>query len=72
MKIKEQIQNELDCGTVLTVDEFDDAISGGTITRNDGYGYFHDGENETDFSVFSPYTRYEDIKDMPYIIWYNK
>lgn len=62
----------MDCGTVFTVDEFEDAISEGEITSYDGYGYFHDGERETDFSVFSPYTRYEDIKDMPYVIWYNK
>ena len=73
MKTKEQVQNEIgDSGTVFTVDEFDDAVSEGGITSYDGFGYFHDGEKETDFSVFSPYTKYEDIKDMPYIIWYNK
>lgn len=40
MKTKEQIQNELDCGTVFTVDEFEDAISEGEITSYDGYGIF--------------------------------
>lgn len=73
MKTKEQVKNEIDdCGTVFTVAEFEKIVSHGCITNYDGFGYFHDGEKETEYSVFSPNTKYEDIKDMPYVIWYNK
>lgn len=38
----------------------------------DGIGYFHDGEKETNISVFDDSLTYGDVKDFPYVCWYNK
>lgn len=75
MKTKEQIAREtdiLDINDIFTLDEFEDAIDCGGINCNDGEGYFHDGENETEISVWNPKLTWDDVKDFPYVCWYNK
>ena len=71
MKTKEQIAKELDTD-VFTLEEFIDALDEGMFIRYDGNGYFHDGENETDISVWNETVTWDDIKDYPYVCWYNK
>lgn len=71
MKTKEQVQAE-EYGHVFTLDEFFDKIESGCISPYDGYGYFHDGQNETNICVWDDSISLDDIEDMPYVIWYNK
>jgi hypothetical protein len=71
MKTKEQIQAET-FGEVFTISEWIDACDQDLFNRYDGHGYFHNGEHETTISVWDMAITWEDIKDYPYIIWYNK
>lgn len=72
MKTKEQVQAETEYGDVFTLDEFCNEIESGGISSYDGYGYFHDGQNETNMCVWDDSISWDDIKDMPYVCWYNK
>ena len=75
MKTKKQIADEsiiLDENDILTLDEFQKLVKEGTIGSSDGVGYFHDGEKETDINVWDDTLTYDDVKDYPYICWYNK
>ena len=70
MKTKEQVQAE-EYGHVFTLDEFYDTVESGCISPYDGYGYFHDGQHETKISVWDDSISWDNIEDMPYVIWYN-
>ena len=71
IKTKEQVQATCD-GAVFTLDEFFDKVEHGCFNSYDGLGYFHDGEVETDMCVWDNSLSWEDIKNMPYVCWYNK
>ena len=71
MKTKEQIQAEI-IGDIYTLDEFIELINDGYITSYDGWGYFHDGENKTNFEVYDDSLTWGDVKDFPYVVWVNK
>lgn len=72
MKTLEQVQNEIGFGDVMPLSKFRHYVKSGFFTDWDGSGVFHDGENETQISVWSvdlfdsKYDRY------PYVCWYNK
>lgn len=80
IKTLEQINSELTCGEVFTTEQFADYVEHNCLNQYDGFGYFHDGEKETDLGVWdneSPI--YDTISDWeefvekyPYVIWYNK
>lgn len=70
-KTLEQIQAEIDNGDVLTFEEFFDEV-GNVFHPYNGSGYFHDGQQETDISVWSRMLSLLEIKKYPYVIWYNK
>lgn len=77
MKSKKEIVNSqdykiLDENNIFTVDEFIEQIEKGFINHYDGDGYFHDGENETDISVWDESLTWSDVKSFPYVCWYNK
>lgn len=77
MKTKKEIvdaQNYkiLDENDIFTLDEFIEQIKQGSINRYDGNGYFHDGENETDISVWDISLNRMNTINYPYICWYNK
>jgi len=75
MKTIEQIAAEheiLDIGDIFTLEEFMHLHELGFITSYDGRGYFHNGENETDISVWDETITLEEAKKYPYICWYNK
>lgn len=60
-------------GNVYTIEDFITLCDDGYITPYDGVGYFHDGDKETDISVFNTTLRPEDVWDKYfYIVWYNK
>lgn len=71
MKTLEQIKAEC-IGDVYTLNDFADLIDAGCINPYDGNGYFHNGEEETNISVFNLSATWESIKDFPYVCWYNK
>ncbi len=76
MKTIEQIQKETKVGDVFTLKEFMEVVERGSINDYDGFGYFHDGEKETDINVFSDIWYEFEVDDVlkmyPYVIWYNK
>ena len=72
MKTLEQVQAECRYGHVFTLNDFGTEIDDGCINEYDGIGFFHDGEKETNTSVWDRSLTWEDIKDYPYVCWYNK
>jgi len=80
IKTLEQVESELTCGEVFTTEQFAYYAENNCLNQYDGFGYFHDGEKETDFNVWdneSPIydtvsTWEELIEKYPYVIWYNK
>ena len=72
MKTIKEVQAECEYGRVMTTKEFCQEVADGCINSFDGYGRFHDGEKETDISVWNELLIWEDIKKYPYVCWYNK
>lgn len=58
---------EVKYGDVFTVNDFLADVDAGYIVDSDGYGKYHDGHNLTD--EYFDFT--SDVKDYPYIVWYN-
>jgi hypothetical protein len=76
MKTKEEIKatervGEIR-GDVFTLNEFLELIQDGMFIPYDGSGYFHDGEKETDRSVWAEDLSLMELKKYPYVCWYNK
>ena len=72
IKTKEQIQEEIGYGDVLTIEEFFSDVISGCLIPSDGIGYFHDGINETKRSVWDENLSFIELKEYPYVTWYNK
>lgn len=72
MKTIEQVKQEIRFGDVYTLEEFEKMLDDNAVSYYDGIGYFHDGEKETELSVFDDSLTYDDVKDFPYVCWYNK
>ena len=72
MKSLEQVQREEEIGTVYTTEEFAMCISRVSFNAFDGVGFFHDGEQETNKCVWDYFLTWDDVKDYPYVVWYNK
>lgn len=71
MKTKEQVQ--LECrGDVFTLEEFYQDVKDGCIIPYDGSGRFHDGEKETNRSVWSKDLSLLELSKYPYVCWYNR
>lgn len=71
MKSIEQVQSE-EFGDVYTLEQFADMVEEGGIIPYDGNGYFHDGEHKTKLCVWDESLTYDDIKNCPYVVWYNR
>lgn len=54
---------------VYPTGEFISMVNHGLFNHFDGDGYFHDGEKETDISVWDNLVN---PSDFPYVCWYNK
>ena len=73
MKTLEEVQAEEKIGSVMTVEKFCELMDEGYITDYDGWGYFHDGEKiRRDFNVFDDSFTWDDIKNFPYVVWFNR
>lgn len=72
MKTFEEVKAECEYGEVMTTKEFCQEVADGCINSFDGYGRFHDGEKETNISVWDRSLTWDDIKKYPYVCWYNK
>jgi len=79
-KTLEQVESELTCGEAFTTEQFAYYAHTNCLNQYDGFGYFHDGEKETDFNVwdnespiYDTVSTWEDlVEKYPYVIWYNK
>ena len=72
IKTKEQVQSEIGFGDVYTIEEFFDCVKCGSFIPYDGVGYFHDGDKETARSVWSEDISLLELKNYPYVCWYNR
>ena len=54
------------------MEEFAECVERGDFNSFDGVGFFHDGEQETDKGVWDDDLTWDDVKDYPYVVWYNK
>ena len=71
MKTLKQVEAE-EIADVYTLEEFIELLNEGYIIDYDGIGYFHNGENETNISVWDHNLTWDDVKNFPYVCWYNK
>lgn len=78
-EVKTQIKNKYNFDDtdiehiVFSFLKFTEMVHNGYIIQSDGTGYFHDGEKETDVSVFSKTVNFYDAcKKYPYVCWYNR
>lgn len=72
MKTIEEIKAEQSYGDVYTREDFECLVRKGWFIPYDGIGRFHDGENETNISVWDKTLTPDDVKSYPYVCWYNK
>lgn len=75
MKTKKEIAAEheiLSEDEIYTREEFEELVNCGAFISYDGIGYFHDGENETEVSVWDETLTPEDVEKYPYVCWYNR
>lgn len=72
MKTIEQIQDEVRYGEVFNSNDFAQKVISGSFNKFDGVGFFHNGENETNISVWDKKVTLEYFKEYPYVCWYNK
>ena len=76
MKSKEQVQKEglvAKCGgTVYTTEEFFECVKAGGFIPYDGDGFFHNGQKETNRSVWATDLSLIELIKYPYVCWYNK
>ena len=70
MKTLEQIQKEIPYGHIFYTVDFKFEADCGNFIDYDGDGFFHDGIEETDISVWS--ADYKDWEKYPYVVWYNR
>lgn len=71
IKTLAEVQAE-EIGDVMTVDQFCEMVDNDSINQYDGYGFFHDGEHiRREYNVFDNSLTWDDVKDFPYIVWFN-
>lgn len=72
MKTISQINEELHCDC-MTIKKFASYVKRRVFIPYDGFGYYHDGENETEIKVSFDYDDImSHVKEYPYVCWYNK
>lgn len=72
MKTIEEVKAERSYGDVYTREDFERLVRVGWFVPSDGSGRYHDGENETNISVWDKSLTSNKIKKYPYVRWYNK
>ncbi len=69
---REEVQKQIGFGDVYTLEEFRAYVKRGFFISYDGSGYLHDGEQETEISVWRINIFDEQWNKYPYVCWYNK
>lgn len=73
MKTKKEIEKEIGFkDVVFDSKEWLELAKCNCFNAYDGEGYFHDGEHETELSVFDRSVTEETFNKYPYVCWYNK
>ena len=73
MMTLQEVQDEFETAEVFTTDEFLELVEVGEFDDSDSYGYYHDGDEESDERVELDVDEIEEKRDQyPYIIWYNE
>ena len=74
MKTLEQVQKEENIGRVYATEDFKKSCKSGFFIPYDGCGHFHDGEKDTDVSVWDCCGRFNwrEGSKYPYVIWFNR
>lgn len=70
-EIVQELLEANDPGEVVKLDNFLKGVMSGNYTPEMGMGYFHDGHYKTGIRVWDKISL-EDLKHLPYVIWYNK
>lgn len=69
IKTLEEIKNEMEFGDIYTTEEFKKYVEDGSFIPYDGWGYYHNGVEETRICVWDT----DEIDtSYPYVCWYNK
>ena len=75
IKTIEQVAAECNNGEgsgVYTISDFIDKVRKASFIPEDGIGFFHDGEKETNISVWDKSVTWLDVAiNYPYVCWYN-
>lgn len=79
-ELKEYCKKELrekskgyDCGDLMTIDEFKEAVENGWLSDYDGYGYGIDKNGYVLEQIISPSTIVEDgTNTIEGVVWYNR
>ena len=71
MKTLKQIKQEMRYGDILTTKEFLETVNSGCFLPYDGTGHPHNGKKELkDISVWE--LDESELKQYPYVCWYNR
>lgn len=71
MKSVKMIEKETE-SDVYSREDFAELVRMGAFLPYDGDGYFHDGKNRTDISVWDNTLIGNELKKYPYVCWYNR
>ena len=72
MKNKEEIKKSIGYGEVFTLQEFKTYVKSGFFIPYDGSGVLHNGECETNISVWDIDIFDKQWDKYPFVCWYNK
>lgn len=72
IKSKAQVKEDFPDAEVYTTFEFSNYVKNDYINNNDGVGYFHNGYEATKINVYDLSLTFDDVKDLPYVLWYPK
>lgn len=70
-EIAQELLEANDPGEVVKLYDFFKGVMSGNYTPEMGDGYFHNGQYKTGVHVWGKISL-EDLKHLPYVIWYNK
>ena len=69
----EELKKEYDGKAIaMTMSDFIRASDRGSLNPMDGSGIIHNGQTETNLSVWSDEMTIDQMKEYPYVIWYEK
>lgn len=71
MKSIQQLRSDYIHGDVYSVNDFVQMIIDHRVSPHTGNGFFHDGEKETNVSVWDEGICLEDFSNYKYVCWYG-